>query len=253
MRLNALSAVVAVNLAAAAALVVLWSDADRSRWSEPEAMLPSLEDVVATPVSEPADVSPYRETLERPLFASSRRIAPRRDPAAEGQEAVDFLKDVRLIGTYGAGSRGGIIVVRGGKAERVPVGASIGDWKVAGEEGRGAALVRANGERRKLELALNTVAPSAPAAASKAGEQDAAKAPAADRSGAADAAQPPMSEAARPRSGEPAQPRPSRPASTERAGTSGSDSAFETRRRERLERFNARRAEKGLPPLTPQN
>ena len=64
MRLNALTAVLAVNLVTAAALVWLWSDADRSRWSEPEPLPPSLEDVVATSNAEAADVSRYRETLE---------------------------------------------------------------------------------------------------------------------------------------------------------------------------------------------
>jgi len=233
MRLNALTAVLVVNLAVAAALVWLWSDADRSRWAEPEPLPPSLEDVAATSTAETGDVSRYRETLERPLFASTRRIAPRRDPGAEAQEAVDSLKDVRLLGTYGAGTRGGVIVVRGGKVERVALGASIGGWKVAGEEGRGAALMRGDGERRKLELALNAVPPAATAAASKAGEQDAAQASASDQARPSAAAQGQASRRA-------AAGRPS----------GQSDEAREALNRQRIERMNARRARKGLPPIT---
>ena len=167
MRPNPLAVVVALNVCLAAALALLWKDPDRGRWSEPEPLPPSLDEVAAAPPAEPADVSRYRETIERPLFASSRKMAPRRDPGAEAQEAVDPLKDVRLLGTYGAGGRGGVIVISGGKVQRVPIGESIGGWTVVGEEGRGATLVRASGERRKLELALNSTAPTAPSAAGK--------------------------------------------------------------------------------------
>jgi hypothetical protein len=237
MRLNALTIALGVNLAAAGALAWLWSDADRSRWVEPVALPPAIEDVIVAPASELSDVSRYRETLERPLFASSRRIAPRAPASAEAQEAVDPLKDVRLLGTYGAGDRGGIVVVRGGKLERIAVGARIGDWKVTGEEGRGAALVRANGERRKLELALNTATPSLPAGAGKAG-------------GPSDAAQVPAAStvAAGQRDPRPAQPSPA--AATPVMGQT--DEVRQRLERERTERINARRAKRGLPPVTTQ-
>jgi len=240
MRLNALTAVLAVNLAAAAALVWLWSDADRTRWPEPEPLPPSLEEVAAAPKAEPADVSPYRETLERPLFASTRRIAPRRDPGAEGREEADSLKDVRLLGTYGADGRGGLIVVRGGKVERVSIGSSLGGWKVAGEEGRGAALVRDSGERRKLELALNTTTVAAPAAASKAGEQGAAQPSQGDQGRAPAAAQRGTGDAAPSQS--------ARRAATDRASGQRTE-ADEALERRRVERINARRVQRGQPPI----
>lgn len=234
MRPNALTVVLAVNLAAAAGLAWLWSDADRSRWTEPAALPPSLDDVATTPVSEPADISHYRETLERPLFASSRKIAPRSAQGADTPEAVDPLKDVRLLGTYGAGGQGGVIVVRSGKVERVPVGASIGDWKVTGEDGRGVALTRSNGERRRLELTLNSTAPTPPAEAGKpSAKTDATEAgPAAVTPRVPDAVQPVPAAAAK------------------TAPVAGqSDAAREKLRRDRIDRVNARRAERGLPPL----
>jgi hypothetical protein len=166
MRLNAIAAALALNVALAGALAYLWSDEARFRWAEPAALAPSLEEIAAAPASEPVEVSRHRETLERPLFAATRKMAPRRDPAAEAAAAADSLKDVRLLGTYGAGERGGIIVVSGGKVQRIPVGESIGGWKVAaGSAGRGVELVRDSGERRRLELALNSVAPAVPGAA----------------------------------------------------------------------------------------
>jgi hypothetical protein len=236
MRLNTLAVVLAVDLAAAASLGLLWSDADRSRWSEPAPLPPSLDEVAATSASEPIDVSRYRETLERPLFAATRKIGPRSDAGSEAQAAVDPLKDIRLLGTYGAGERGGIVVINGGKVQRLPVGSSIGDWKVAGEQGRGAALVRANGERRQLELALNTTAPAGPAADGKSG-------------GAAAAA--PAPAAAAPRAADRAPAVATRRAA-DQAAFDGQQSgeAREQLKRQRLERINTRRAQRGLPPLT---
>lgn len=239
MRMNAIGAVLVVNVALVVALAFLWGDQERVRWQEPAALPPSLEEAVAMPAAEPADVSRYRETLERPLFAANRRVAPRADPGAEAQ-AADALKDVRLLGTYGSGERGGIVVLSGGKVQRVPVGDTIGGWKVAGGEGRGAALVRADGERHRLELSLNNVAPAAPAAAAKAAGQDPAvgSAPvavpaAASETGRAEVeARPSATGAATARR------------AWGRSGTSG-----EEERRQRLDRINERRASRGLPPL----
>jgi hypothetical protein len=229
MRVDAMGSVLALNLVLAGALAYLWSDDERSRWSEPDPLPPALEDVAAAKTAEPVDISRYRETVERPLFAPTRKVAPRSGAGGEGQDAVDPFKDIRLLGTYGAGGQGGIIVLRDGKVQRVAIGASIGEWKVAGEEGRGVALVRGSGERRQLGLTLNTVAPSAPAAAGRTGTPESA---------AGQAAVP----------GAP-------PAATSQAAAAGparaeGDAAREQLRRQRLERINARRAQRGLPPLS---
>jgi hypothetical protein len=231
MRANAIVAVVAVNVAAAAGLAYLWSDADRSRWAEPAALPPALEEVAAAPASDAGDVTRFRETIERPLFAANRRPAPKADPATEAQAAADSLKDIRLLGTYGSGERGGIVIVRNGKVERVAVGDSIGGWKLAGGgQGRSAELVRADGQRRELQLALNNVAPAAPAAAGKAGEDAAAA-----------AAQAPEAAGQAPAAGA------SRAATSQRASTSRSASAWgrdlsPEARQQRLDELNQRRA-----------
>jgi hypothetical protein len=240
MRPNALAAAFALNVALAGTLVWLWLDGQRLHWAEPAALAPSLGDAVTVEAAEPPEVSRYRETLERPLFAATRKIAPKRDPA-EPEAAADALKDVRLLGTYGAGSRGGIVVVRGGKVERLPVGSSIGGWKVAGEEGRGAALVNASGERRRLELALNMSAPAVAAAT-------AAKAP--DRDGAAPSAA--AAEPARSADAVQAAPAssPSAPGAAPASAAAQRGTDVDAIRRERLERINERRAARGLPPIT---
>jgi len=217
MRVNFLTAVAALNVVLAVALAWLWSDDSRRHWSEPAPLAPAIAENVADAPAEPAEVSRFRETLERPLFLASRRPGPKKDAAGEAQEAVE-LRDVKLLGTYGAGGKGGIIISRGGKVERVPVGASIGQWKVAGGEGRGAALERANGERRTIDLVLNTAAP--PGATAR---PDAATAATAGSAAA-------------------------RPAPARSAGNDGGPSR-EVIRNQRLERLNARRSQAGLPPL----
>jgi hypothetical protein len=240
MRLGAIAATLAVNVALAAGLAYLWSDTERSRWTEPAALPPSLEDLAAAPASEPTDVARYRETVERPLFAVNRRPAPKKDPETEAQASADSLKDVRLLGTYGTGERGGIIVVRGGKVERLAVGESIGGWKVAGGgAGRAAELVRADGQRRELELALNNVAPAAPSAAGKGSAPDT----------------PPQAAAAEQvRPAEATAPATSQRASSARAGprarTQPQQMSPEARQ-QRLDQINQRRAARGLPPLLP--
>jgi hypothetical protein len=184
MRLNAITAVLAVNVALAGGLAHLWADGGRTRWAEPAALPPALEDSVAMPAAEPADIARYRETVERPLFAANRKPAPKSDPA-QAQVEADALNDVRLLGTYEAGERGGVVIVRGGKVERLAIGESIGSWKVAGGgKGRSAELVRADGQRRQLELALNNSAPAVPAAV-KEGAPAAAAATTAERASSA--------------------------------------------------------------------
>jgi hypothetical protein len=235
MRLNPAVAVAAVNVALAAALAWLWSDDSRGTWREPAPLAPALEEVAAVEAPEAPEVSRYRETIERPLFLASRRPGPKKDPGGEAQEAVE-LRDVKLLGTYGSGDKAGIIVSRGGKAERVAVGSSIGQWKVAGGEGRSVTLQRASGERRTLELTLNTAAP--PESQGKPEEAKSEVAP------AAGAAAPAPSAAAAP---------PRRPGQVPR-GTAGgaSQSARGDSRRSRFDRINAARARQQASPPLPE-
>lgn len=235
MRTNAVGTLSAANLVLVAALAFLWSDSDRFRWSEPQPIKPSLDDAVVASAAEPADVSRYRETIERPVFAATRRAVPRSEAGNEGQPAVDPLKDMRLLGLYGARGRGGVVVSNGGKVQRVAFGEKVGDWTVAAEEGRSAALVRSDGERRQLHLTLNTDAPSAPATADdgKAAERapGAAAVPSAGRD-------------------------PARASAPRRSVARQAGAETEDARRQRVQemtaRINARRAQRGLPPIEEQ-
>lgn len=235
MRPSGLGLVIAINVALAGILAYLWSREDRIRWTEPAPIPLSVEEAAAAPAGEPVDVSRYRETRERPLFASNRRIAARAE-SGTGEQAADALKDVVLLGTYGSGAGGGIIIASGGNVRRVAVGEQLGPWKVAGGEGRSVALIRANGERRQLELLLNTNTPAAPRGSSSETAPEAAKGPA---GGSADAMATVPSERA--------------PVTTPPAAAPAAAGAAVSRdelRQQYRDRINARRAARGLPPLS---
>lgn len=186
MSVKPIGVVLAVNLALAAALALLWQEPARYRWVEPEPVRPVLDEAMAAAAPEAVDVSRYRETIERPLFAPSRRPASRETTAEAAGPALDLARDVQLLGLYGAGGKGGAIVRHKGKLERVPYGGRIGEWTIEGEEGRGASLVRSDGQRQQLQMALN----AAPPAAASAQEKGSGPAPAAAAGGSVET-QPP--------------------------------------------------------------
>jgi len=221
---NALGLAAAANLLLAAGLVFLWHDPQQFRWAEPAPIKPLLGDFVAATGAPAADVSQYRETVERPLFASTRRPAPRDAAGGGDKPVIDPLKDVRLLGLYGAGSRGGTVVNFGGKVQRVPYGGKIGDWTVAGEDGRGATLVDSRGERRHLQMAMITDAAAAAAPGDKRVETPVAV---------------PSASAA-----------PARPAGRGRAAARNVESEEQRNQRVRAmaDRWNAVRAQRGMPP-----
>lgn len=245
MRLNAFWAVLAFNAALVGTLALLWSDPERVRWSEPGPLLPTLDEVSLAAAPEAIEISRYRETVERPLFAPNRRVAPRRPPEGEGEPTIDPFKDIRLVGVYGTEQgRGGLVVLNGGKLQRVAFGGKIGQWTVTGEDGRGASLVHSSGERRRLQLALTTTA--APAAAGAARTD----APAPSEDGKARAEESARSSAASAPQGGSASGADSRRSAIPDSATPEQRAAMEQRQRDRLEKLNARRAKRGLPPKT---
>lgn len=169
MKFTPLATLAVFNLVFASGLAFLWHDAAHVRWAEPTPVPPALDNDLPTEKPQPAEIARYRETIERPLFVASRRPAP--PPSAEGEsrQDADPAKDLRLLGLYALGNRGGAIVEHGGKIQRVPFGQKIGGWTVAGAAGQRASIVRGNGEKRELQVALvNTPLPAAATAASSA-------------------------------------------------------------------------------------
>ena len=127
------------------------------------------------------------------------------------------------------------MVVRAGKVERVAIGDSIGGWKVAGGgAGRAAELVRADGQRKQLEMALNNAAPAVPTEPGKGGKPDAADGQAA---------------VGQPAGGASAAPAATQRATTSRGRTAWGGAASPEVRQRRLDQINQRRAARGQQPL----
>jgi hypothetical protein len=174
MKRHVLLLLAALNLALAALLAWLWltpqGELRNVRWLPPEPVRPALADAPPLPAFE-IDANRYVATLERPLFAPTRRPPPPQAAAA----AVEPLPDIRLLGLYGGGGAGGAIASVDGKVRRLRVGEAIAGWSL--KEVRGRELVLARGdETRSIELKRSTGAEPPTAAAAGGGAAGAAAA-----------------------------------------------------------------------------
>jgi len=190
MKRHALLLLAALNLALVALLAWLWltpqGELRNLRWVPPEPVRPALADAPPLPVFE-IDVNRYVATLERPLFAPTRRPPPPPQAAASAP-AVEALPDIRLLGLYGGGGAGGVIASVDGKVRRLRVGEAIAGWSL--KEVRGNELVLARGdETRSIELKRSTGAEPPPVATAGGQPAGAGTAAAPAAGGAATAAQ----------------------------------------------------------------
>jgi hypothetical protein len=177
MKRHVLLLLAALNLALAALLAWLWltpqGELRNVRWLPPEPVRPVLADAAPLPAFE-IDANRYVATLERPLFAPTRRPPPPPLQAASAP-AAEVLPDIRLLGVYGNKDAGGVVASVDGKVRRLRIGEAIGGWSVKGV--RGGELVVARGdETRSFELKRSTGAepPAASAGSSAAGAGTAA-------------------------------------------------------------------------------
>ena len=168
-----------------AALAWLWLGANGAlrnvHWQEPEPHQPDFGSMVAQlPRQDPADLSRFMATLERPLFSPSRRPPPPPPPptVAPPPPPPDPFANIHLLGVFaGAEGKGGIIARIDGKPKRIYTDQSIGAWTLKSIEGRNVTLERGS-EVRVLNLAhARVAAPVIPVVA--AGNPDTAAPPAA--------------------------------------------------------------------------
>lgn len=172
MRRHALPLLVALNLALAALLAWLWitpeGDLRGVRWQPPEPVRPVIADAPSLPAFE-MDGNRYVATLERPLFAPTRRPPPPQAAAS----AVEPLPDIRLLGLYSSGGASGVIASIDGTVRRLRVGESVSGWSL--KEVKGSEIVIGRGDEvhtlRLTRGSGNDPAPatSAPASASALG------------------------------------------------------------------------------------
>lgn len=114
------------------------------------------------------------ELRERPLFWDGRRaiatVESKPEPAPITR--APRLKDVRLLGVFGAGDSGGIIALVQNKQQRVQIGEELSGWTLQAVTADGATLVN-DGDTEILDLQRSSgsiivaepaAAPAAPAA-----------------------------------------------------------------------------------------
>lgn len=140
------------NLVLLAAIGGLWLLGE-TRWEAPEAQAPDPESLVSPRIQrEVAVAEALPQTLQRPLFAQTRRPPPPvAEVVAETPPEPDPLQDVLLLGVFTVGGEKHLMLRAEGKVSRLKQGDSFGPWKV-GALSENAAVFQRGSENRKLEL-----------------------------------------------------------------------------------------------------
>ncbi|MDD3676584.1 hypothetical protein, partial [Thauera propionica] len=141
-----------VNAALLLAAGALWLSGETA-WQPPAAQPP-----------DPASLAPEEfelarielaamgETLERPIFAATRRPPPPvAEVAADAPPPSDPLKDVQLLGVFEIGADKHLMVRAEGKVTRLKVGETVGPWTVRALNDREVTFAQ-GAERRQLVL-----------------------------------------------------------------------------------------------------
>jgi hypothetical protein len=151
---------VLVLLASGVGLAWLWFDADgnikNSQWEKPSsvaAVVPSVS--ILEPVGMGLDEAALSLTVERPLFATDRKVPPPPAPPAPPPPPPpppppEALNGAHLFGLI-AGEQGFVILRAEGKVRNVKLNDSVGDWVLKNIEERSAQFERKE-EKRTLTL-----------------------------------------------------------------------------------------------------
>ena len=146
-----------------AGLGYLWKPG-RDVWHAPKAIVPDSNTFAANKVELAlADAVQLRETIDRPLFAETRRPPP--PPVVQKRVEPDPLRDVKIQGLILVGESGGVAIVgNNGKTQRIKVGQHMGSWTLESIERKKAIFARGKTEKREFILMhLAQIAPRAPA------------------------------------------------------------------------------------------
>lgn len=152
MKRRSLPLLALLGLALLAAIGGLWWFGD-TYWTAPAAQVPDPESLASQRIERevaPAEALP--QTLQRPLFAQTRRPPPPvEEPVVEAPPEPDPLQDVLLLGVFTVGGERHLMLRAEGKVSRLKEGDTFGPWKVAALSDNAATFQRGK-ERRQLEL-----------------------------------------------------------------------------------------------------
>jgi hypothetical protein len=151
---------VLVLFASGGGLAWLWFDTDgnikNSQWAKPSAVAAVVPNIsIKEPVGMGLDEATLSPTVERPLFATDRKVPPPPAPPAPPPPPPpppppDALNGAHLFGLI-AGEQGFVILRAEGKVRNVKLNDSVGDWVLKNIEERTAQFERKE-EKRTLNL-----------------------------------------------------------------------------------------------------
>lgn len=149
------------NAMLASLLGWLWFDQDGKlrnvHWRQPALVKPDVT-LPADPRSERSgDVSQFMALLDRPLFSGTRRPPPPPPPPAPPPPPPpppDPLDTTQLLGVFGSGATGGVLVRTDGHMRRVSIGEQIGQWVLKAVGSKDARFER-GAESRSVGLSVS--------------------------------------------------------------------------------------------------
>lgn len=166
MRRYALPVLAAVVIALAGWLAWLWwtppyGPVRDVHWEPPLARRTDFSSMAPpVPAAEPVDTGRFIATLDRPLFAATRRppLPPPPPAPPPPPPPVDHLASARIQGIFDIPGQGGSIIVNvGGKSRRVRVNEAVEGWTVKSIAGSAVTLARGE-QTRVLQLQRAAVA-----------------------------------------------------------------------------------------------
>lgn len=150
----------------AAALLFLALTGDW-HWTAPSAQLPREDSLRAEAlVLTRATPESLQQMVERPLLQPDRR-----PPAVEKAAAEpDPMANLQLLGVFGSGAAGGVVLKTGDRVSRLRLGERTGPWTLQAVHAAQADFVASDGRRHSLLLprqpqpgAMPEIAPASPA------------------------------------------------------------------------------------------
>ncbi len=189
MKRLSLPVLVLLNLVLLAAVVAFWLLGE-THWEAPAAQPPAPASLAAERISRELVASEaLPQTLQRPLFAQTRRPPPpEEEVVAEAPPEADPLEGVQLLGVFTVDGEKHLMLRAEDKVSRLKQGERFGPWTIAAFDDRVVTFVQ-DGDRRQLELkrAPQPAAARAPLITRRAGRAAALDALRAGAEGGADA------------------------------------------------------------------
>jgi len=151
-KLTTFSVLLGVDAVLLAAVGAVWVGGG-TNWTPPPAQRPDPSSVQAEKIErEITDLVALWQTLDRPVFAQTRRPPPSPEVAAvEASPTPDPLQDVLLLGIFTVGEDKHLMLRADNKVSRLKQGDSFGPWTLGALDGNQASFIQ-GGERRLLTL-----------------------------------------------------------------------------------------------------